>query len=58
MGGRFVLANSTTGGLSAHIKLDKAPPLAKATTKSKEPIQSASGTPTSNTTARASMESS
>jgi two-component system osmolarity sensor histidine kinase EnvZ len=27
MGGRFVLANSSTGGLSAHMKLRKAPPL-------------------------------
>jgi len=58
MGGRFVLANSSTGGLSAHIKLDKAPPLAKASARSKEASQSASGTPASNTTARASIESS
>ncbi len=58
MGGRFVLANSTTGGLSAHIKLDKAPPLSKAVAKSKEPLQSADGTAVSSTTARASMESS
>jgi len=58
MGGRFVLANSSTGGLSAHIKLDKAPPLAKASARSKEASQSASGTPASSTTARASIESS
>ncbi len=59
MGGRFVLANSTTGGLAAHIKLEKAPPLGKPATKGKEPTQLASGgTPTSSTTARASIESS
>jgi two-component system osmolarity sensor histidine kinase EnvZ len=60
MGGRFVLANSSTGGLSAHIKLDKAPPLGKAgaSWSSQEPIQSSNGTAANSTTARASMESS
>jgi two-component system osmolarity sensor histidine kinase EnvZ len=60
MGGRFVLANSSTGGLSAHIKLDKAPPLGKASASwgSQEPIQSSNGTAANSTTARASMESS
>lgn len=58
MGGRFVLANSSTGGLSANMKLNKAPPLSKAAVKSKEPTQSASGTPANSTTARASMDSS
>ncbi len=58
MGGRFVLANSSTGGLSAHMKLNKAPPLGKAAAKSKEPIQSAGTKAPNSTTARASMESS
>jgi two-component system osmolarity sensor histidine kinase EnvZ len=58
MGGRFVLANSSTGGLSAHMKLNKAPPVGKASARSKEPGQSAGATTASSTTARASMESS
>jgi two-component system osmolarity sensor histidine kinase EnvZ len=58
MGGRFVLANSSTGGLSAHIKLDKAPPLSKAAARTQESAQSAGGKPASSTTARASIESS
>ena len=58
MGGRFVLANSSTGGLSAHMKLNKAPPVGKAAAKSKEPIQSAGTKAASSTTARASIESS
>jgi two-component system osmolarity sensor histidine kinase EnvZ len=58
MGGRFVLANSSTGGLSAHMKLRKAPPLSKATAKSKEQAQAGGAAKVSSTTARASMESS
>lgn len=58
MGGRFVLANSSTGGLSAHIKMRRAPPLGKTTAKGKEPAQ-AGGVPAArSTTARASIESS
>jgi two-component system osmolarity sensor histidine kinase EnvZ len=58
MGGRFVLANSSTGGLSAHMKLRKAPPLSKATAKSKEQAQAGGAAKVSSATARASMESS
>lgn len=58
MGGRFVLANSTTGGLSAHMKLRKAPPVGKTATRNKEAIQSAGAMEASSTTARASIESS
>ena len=61
MGGRFVLANSSTGGLSAHMKMLKAPPLGKAVARNKEPAQAADApgaTAVSSTTARASMESS
>jgi two-component system osmolarity sensor histidine kinase EnvZ len=58
MGGRFALSNSVAGGLCAHMRLRKAPPVGKTVTKIKEPIQSAGGSTTSNTTARASMESS
>jgi two-component system osmolarity sensor histidine kinase EnvZ len=63
MGGRFVLANSSTGGLAAHMKMLKAAPLAKASAaaKSKEPAQApdtTGATAASNTAARASMESS
>ena len=61
MGGRFVLANSSTGGLSAHMKLLKAPALSKSAAKGKESAQAADttgATAASSTTARASMESS
>jgi len=58
MGGRFVLANSSTGGLSAHIKMRKAPPLGKTTAKGKEPAQAGRVPAASSTTARASIESS
>jgi two-component system osmolarity sensor histidine kinase EnvZ len=58
MGGRFVLANSTTGGLSAHMKLRKAPPVGKTATRNKEPVQSAGAMEASSTSARASIESS
>ncbi len=59
MGGRFALANSSTGGLSAHMKLRKAPPVGKASPpKSKESPQASAAPAASNTTARASMESS
>jgi two-component system, OmpR family, osmolarity sensor histidine kinase EnvZ len=58
MGGRFVLANSSTGGLSAHMKMRKAPPLGKAAVKSKEQAQAGGAAKVSSTTARASIESS
>ena len=58
MGGRFVLANSSTGGLSAHMKMRKAPPLGKAPAKNKEQAQAGGVAKLSSTTARASIESS
>lgn len=58
MGGRFVLANSSTGGLSAHMKMRKAPPLGKVAAKSKEQAQAGGAAKVSSTTARASIESS
>ena len=64
MGGRFAMANSSTGGLSAHIKLNKAPAAGKASaakaqaqTKSVAPVAPADAL-ASSTTARASIESS
>ncbi len=64
MGGRFALANSSTGGLSAHMKLNKAPAAGKASAP-KAQAQAKPAAPSepadvlaSNTTARASMESS
>jgi two-component system osmolarity sensor histidine kinase EnvZ len=61
MGGRFALANSSTGGLSAHMKLKKAPAAGKSPapkTQAQPAPVAAPDVPASSTTARASMESS